>query len=275
MPLKRTSRLPRDIPAMTALPPAVRFEAQRARLTALARAWLGNRADAEDLVQEAWLRAAGRLPASAGEDAAWLVTVVRHLCADRLRRRRLEQRHAVDDPAGERHAPSAEQVAAQSMDVLALLRRLVRRLQPQDVAAVLLHAAFDFEHADIARLARRSEAASRQRLHRALRRLRDNDAATDDEVAEREQAEALLSLCWRALRSHDASALTALLARPQTMARAAPAAACHAACNDTPRTTTTLLQSGGHFVLAVQLDGIVLCTLPLGVLAAREEAEAL
>jgi RNA polymerase sigma factor (sigma-70 family) len=236
------------------------FEVHRPRLTALARSWLGSHADAEDLVQDAWLRALGRLPDSPGEDAAWLVTVVRHLCSDRLRRRRLEQRHAVDDPSGETHAPSAEHLAERSMDASATLRRLVQRLQPQDVAAVLLHAAFDFEHADIARLSRRTEAASRQRLHRALRRLRE---PVPDEREVRDHAEMLLSLCWRALQTHDASALTALLARPQATACAPAPAAIDA---PTPRSHATLLQSNGRYMLAVQLDGIVLCTLPLGVL---------
>src|SRR5687767_14471343 len=128
---------------MTAPLPASRFEAHRPRLTALARAWLGNRADAEDLVQEAWLRADGRLPEAPGEAEAWLVTVVRHLCSDRLRRQRLEHRHAAQGDAAVEHAPSAEQAASLAMEAMSALQRLVRRLQPHDVAAVLLHAVFD------------------------------------------------------------------------------------------------------------------------------------
>lgn len=254
---------------MTAPLSAHRFEAHRPRLTALARSWLGNRADAEDLVQDAWLRVSGGLPDKPGEAEAWLVTVVRHLCSDRLRRRRLELRHAVDDGAGTAHAPSAEQLAALSMEAMSALRRLVRRLQPQDVAAVLLYAVFDFEHADIARLAGRSEAASRQRLHRAMRRLREADERAD---TEREQAELLLGLCWRALRSHDSAALAALLSRPPTSACVSSGPA---ASRGTAGTTATLMQSNGHFMLAVKLDGVVLCTLPLGVLASREAADAL
>lgn len=268
---KRTSGPLRDRRRTDSSLPVARFEAQRPRLIALARSWLGNRAEAEELVQDAWLRAAGRLPEHPGDDAAWLVTVVRHLCSDRLRRRLLEQRHGLADAAGELHAPSSELLAMRSMDALTVLRRLVRCLAPHDVAAVMLHLAFDFEHADIARLSRRSEAASRQRLHRALRRLREADRPGPTDADEREQAERLLTLCWRALRSHDATALAALLAQPQPMASAPPAAPLAAGA---PRSRTTLLQSNGHFMLAVQLDGIVLCTVPLGVLASPADAHA-
>jgi len=254
------------------LPPA-HFEPHRRRLTDLARWWLGNQAEAEDAVQDAYLRVRDSLPPGPGAAEAWLVTVVRNLCVDRLRRRGLEQREAAAQAATSVHAPSAEHVATLSLDAVAALRRIVSRLHAEDAAAVLLFTVFDFEHAEIARLSGQAESASRQRLHRALRRLRTPEHDKAGEAVEREGTDALLGLCWRALHTRSPAALMALLSRPAVSASGSMPASRHA-CG-APRTQTKLLQMNGHFALSIELDGVVLCALPLGPLASLADNESI
>ncbi|HJV61066.1 MAG TPA: sigma-70 family RNA polymerase sigma factor [Albitalea sp.] len=247
--------------------PADRFEPHRRRLTELARLWLGSQADAEDAVQDAYLRLRDGLPESPGGEQAWLTTVVRHLCIDRLRRRALEQREAAATTSLHEHAPSAEHLAALSLDTQSALRRLVRRLRAEEVAAVLLHAVFDFDHAQLARLAGLTESASRQRVHRAWRRLRE--AEDDSPEGLDRDTDVLTSLCWRALRTHSPAALVALVSQP-AVAASATSAPPFAATRVPARTTPRLLHVGGRFALGLELDGVMLCTLPLGPLGLHD-----
>ena len=94
------------------------FHPMRRRLVELARTLLGTSADAEDTVQDAWLRVHDGVPANLASIEAWLATVVRHLAVDRLRRRRLEQawQHAAARDARVLHAVLARPlVMARSM----------------------------------------------------------------------------------------------------------------------------------------------------------------
>src|SRR5256885_1262469 len=133
------------------------FHPMRRRLVELARTLLGTSADAEDTVQDAWLRVHDGVPANLASIEAWLATVVRHLAVDRLRRRRLEQawqHDAARDADGERHAaPSAERLAGPRLDASVALRRIVPVLSPPEAAALPLHELFDFDFAAIARSA--------------------------------------------------------------------------------------------------------------------------
>lgn len=131
-------------------------------------------AEAEDAVQDAYVRALEGRPGELNSTQAWLLTVVRNLAIDRLRRRSwmpqwLEATGATD---AEQASPSAEADAALAQEAAHALRRLAAHLTPEDGAAVLLHEVFEATHADIAEASSRSEAASRQQLRRALLRLR-------------------------------------------------------------------------------------------------------
>ncbi|MEP6773615.1 MAG: sigma-70 family RNA polymerase sigma factor, partial [Polaromonas sp.] len=188
--------------------------ALRRRLTALARRWMGQGNDAEDMVQEAYLRTAlGGLPSSEAGQQAWLTTVVHHLCIDAVRRQvRYEGvlAHAADDP---QEVASPERLTEQDQHVLKALLHLVQRLAPEDVAAVLLYEVFELGHAELGEISGRSEAASRQHMHRVLRRLRFEAGGTDRQAKERLDAEndALLTLCRLAMLERNASGLIALL----------------------------------------------------------------
>ena len=241
----------------TLLPPE-HFEPHRRRLTELARGWLGNQAEAEDAVQDAYLRAGGSAVETRDSMEAWLVTVLRNLCMDRLRRRRVEQRVAMDMPTPA-HAVSAEHTAILSLDAAAVLRQIARRLRPEEAASLLLYTVFDFDHADLSRLGGHGEAASRQRLHRAMQRLRD---ATREDKVDREDAELRLGMYQRAMQMRNPASLMALLGKPVVSAVAPASIASH---GDAPRSKATLVHSGGHYAMSIELDGVVLCVMPLGL----------
>lgn len=151
------------------------FESQRPRLFGLAYRLLGSRQDAEDVLQDAWLRWQSSDRAAIRDPEAWLVTATTRLGLDRLRAARSARVHytgpwlpepleiAEDADPAERHA-RAEQV---SVAFLALLERL----GPDERAAYLLKEAFDYDYAQIGQLLGHAEANCRQLVHRARERL--------------------------------------------------------------------------------------------------------
>jgi RNA polymerase sigma factor (sigma-70 family) len=250
----------------------------RRRLTGLARRWMGQGSEAEDMVQEAYLRTAqGGLPGSEAGQQAWLTTVVHHLCIDALRRQARYQAVLAEVASDTQDHDSPERLTGQDQQVLKALLQLVQRLGPEDVAAVLLYEVFELGHAELGEISGRSEAASRQHMHRLLRRLRFDIDAPDQHARDRLDAEhgALLALCRLAMVQRDAGGLIALLqaARPMALAAAggcAPEAAAGGAGEG--GTNTRLMLVHGRLALAVCLGGVLLCVLPLGCNTVAEYA---
>lgn len=276
-----TARSDSDDPAPSH--PLVTDAVLRRRLTSLARRWLGRGDEADDLVQEAYLRtAADPLPPTEAGRQAWLTTVLRHLCIDFLRRQGryeaiLAQDVAQDTALDLLDQPSPERLVAQDQQVEAALRHLTGRLAPAEAAAVLLAEVFGMEHAELGALVGRSAAASRQQLHRALARLRAEPARRHRTADDPDDD--MLAMCRHALVQRDASGLIALLRaiRPAGMAGAAqgPAAsavAAAAAAVAVPqaghRLATRTVQVHGRLALAICQGERVLCLLPLGCLTA-------
>ncbi|WP_075779865.1 sigma-70 family RNA polymerase sigma factor [Streptomyces acidiscabies] len=153
-----------------------RFEAGRGRLASLAYRLLGSAADAEDTVQDAFLRwqAADRERIAVPE--AWLTKVVTNLCVDRLRSARARHERAacarLPEPLLEGDpmlgpAETFEQRESVSFAVLILMERL----SPVERAAYVLREAFSYPHAEIAGILGITESASQQHVHRARRRI--------------------------------------------------------------------------------------------------------
>ncbi|MFI5542408.1 sigma-70 family RNA polymerase sigma factor [Streptomyces sp. NPDC051815] len=153
-----------------------RFEAGRSRLAALAYRLLGSAADAEDVVQEAFLRwqAADRERIRVPE--AWLTKVVTHLCLDLLRSARARRERTagawlpellLDGDPMLGPAETAEQRESVSLAVLTLMERLA----PRERAVYVLREAFAYGHAEIAEILDITESASQQHLHRARLRV--------------------------------------------------------------------------------------------------------
>ncbi|MDT0320586.1 sigma-70 family RNA polymerase sigma factor [Streptomyces millisiae] len=153
-----------------------RFEASRGRLASLAYRLLGSAADAEDAVQDAFLRwqAADRERVEVPE--AWLTKVVTRLCLDRLRSAQARHERAVgawlpeplldgDPMLGP--ADTYEQRESVSLAVLTLMERL----SPVERAVYVLREAFSYPHAEIAGILDITESASQQHVHRARRRV--------------------------------------------------------------------------------------------------------
>lgn len=169
-----------------------RFEAGRARLASLAYRLLGSAADAEDTVQEAFLRwqAADRDRIEVPE--AWLTTIVTHLALDRLRSAQARRERAVGawmpEPLldGDPMLGPAETAVQRESVTLAVLT-LMERLSPVERAAYVLREAFAYGHAEIAAMLGISESASQQHVHRARRRIgtAPRDAGIDPAAARR------------------------------------------------------------------------------------------
>ncbi|MDP3228289.1 MAG: sigma-70 family RNA polymerase sigma factor [Acidovorax sp.] len=260
--------------------PLALIDSDRRRLVRAATRLLGP-ADAEDAVQDAYVRAleAEQLELNAAQ--AWLLTVVRNLAIDRLRRRQWMQQWlegmAASDTATA--APSAESDAALTQEATRALRLLAACLAPEDGAAVLLHEVFEASHAEIAQTTGRSEAASRQQLRRALLRLRRTGGvpAPHPHQAEREAGnETVLRLYVQSMQLRDPQTLWAMLRQPPIRAlhgvRAAAAKAVSVQNEAAhPVTQCGVVQVGGQLGLVLTLDGVTLCVVPLG---AHDECDA-
>ena len=248
-------------------------------------------AEAEDAVQDAYVRALEANAQVLNAAQAWLLTVVRNLAIDRLRRRQwmaqwlAEVAQAAQEGLGNdmgMAAPSAEADASLAQQATLALYWLAVCVTPAEGAAVLLHAVFDVSHAELAQARGGTVAASRQQLRRALQRVRQvqDEASTidGDGRPELQGAEAaLLRLYLQSLQSRDPQTLWALLRQPPVSARAVlgPAKALHAAwpvpqtAPCAPSTLSGVVQAGGQLALVLTLDGVMLCVVPLGPHAAQ------
>jgi RNA polymerase sigma-70 factor (ECF subfamily) len=176
------------------------FEAQRPRLRSIAYRMLASMSDAEDVVQDAWLRwhrATVEEHVHVDNPAAWLTTTVTRLCLDRLKSAQRQREEYVgpwlpepvitdEDPA---HA--IELAESLTLGFLAVLDRL----DPVDRAVFLLSEVFDEPYAAIAPVVGRSEATCRQIASRARRRVRDQHRSVDRATRPDELVDAFITAC--------------------------------------------------------------------------------
>jgi RNA polymerase sigma-70 factor, ECF subfamily len=160
----------------------------RGRLLGLAYRMLGSRSDAEDIVQDAYLRFAGARDVHNPE--AFLVTIVTRLCLDRLKSAKAQREVYVGpwlpEPVCDADGLSPDAATELADDLSFALLLALDRLSPMERAAFLLHDVFDTPFAEIAAMLDRSEASCRQLATRARRAVRDNrpaPAATPDSHA--------------------------------------------------------------------------------------------
>ncbi|MCO8126923.1 RNA polymerase sigma factor SigJ [Acidimicrobiia bacterium EGI L10123] len=191
------------------------FDAERPRLVALAYRMLGTPDDADDVVQDAWLRWAATDRSAIAEPAAWLTTVTTRLAIDRLRsaqrRREVYVGPWLPEPvaAGDEDEPY---VAAASADSLTLaFLTVLERLQPVERAVLLLHDVFGYPFAEVAASVGRSEPATRQIARRARERVRA-DGPERDRAPDAAQAERLSGAFLGAVIEGDVDGLRRLLA---------------------------------------------------------------
>jgi RNA polymerase sigma-70 factor (ECF subfamily) len=151
----------------------------RPRLFSIAYRMLGTRQEAEDAVQEAYIRWRRVQPGSLCSAEAWLVSVTTRLCIDRLRALKVEREAYVgpwlpEPIVSEVTSPEVELEKAQHLSLAFLL--MLERLGPEERAAFLLYEVLDFDYSEIAAALQRSEGACRQLVYRARQRLGESHA---------------------------------------------------------------------------------------------------
>jgi len=155
------------------------FHRLRARLQNIAYSMLGSVADAEDVVQDVWLRWHSAEQSSIQNVEAWLVTATTRTSIDRLRALKARREHYVGmwlpEPALGEAPDTPEQLQERSSEVSVALLLLLERLAPEARAAFVLREVFDVDYAEIAGIIEKNEAAVRQIVHRAKSQLHDGE----------------------------------------------------------------------------------------------------
>ncbi|MEU7791447.1 sigma-70 family RNA polymerase sigma factor [Amycolatopsis sp. NPDC049159] len=185
-----------------------RFERERPRLRAVAYRMLGSAAEADDAVQEAWLRFHRTDAAEIDNVPAWLTTVVARVCLSALRSRRNHPEEPLDgqpEPDDERRDPAQEAELADEVGLALLV--VLDALGPAERVAFVLHDMFAVPFEEIAPMLGKTPAATRQLASRARRRVKGGTAADAGLPRRRKVVEAFLA----ASRGGDFEALLALL----------------------------------------------------------------
>ncbi|NEI70065.1 sigma-70 family RNA polymerase sigma factor [Rhizobium lusitanum] len=168
---------------------AEKFEANRPHLRAVAYRMLGSRTEAEDAVQEAWLRLMRSDTSDVENLSGWLTTVTARICLDLLRARRSRREEpltlripepAVIHEAGNGTDPEQDALLADSVGLALLV--VLEKLNPAERLAFVLHDMFDVSFDDIAPIVGRTAVATRQLASRARRRVQDTPSSTEADL---------------------------------------------------------------------------------------------
>jgi len=199
-----------------------RFEEHRVRLRAVAYRMLGSASEAEDAVQDTWLRLNRTDAAEIENLGGWLTTVVARVCLNVLRSRDHRREEPLDaafsEPADSTVDPAADAVLADSVGLAMLV--VLDTLAPAERLAFVLHDMFAVPFDEIAPLIDRTPAAARQLASRARRRVQGRSTAAEPDLARRRQ---VVDAYLTAARGGDFAALLELL-HPDVVLRADKAA---------------------------------------------------
>src|SRR5215468_5436117 len=190
------------------------FEQNRARLRAVAYRMLGSLAEAEDAVQEAWLRASRSDATGVDNLAGWLTTIVARVCLNALRSRRARREdplgvHVPDPVIGRADGTNPEDEALLADSVGLALQVVLDTLTPAERLAFVLHDLFDLPFDEVAPIVGRSSAAARQLASRARRRVRGADVHAPDPDIGRQRE--VVDAFFAAARRGDFDALVTVL----------------------------------------------------------------
>lgn len=190
-----------------------RFEASRGRLRGAAYRMLGSVNEAEDAVQEAFLRFTRADTADVANVEGWLTTVVARICLDMLRSRKSQREEPLDPETSEQIAtaaagddPEHETVMADSIGIALLV--VLETLAPAERVAFVLHDMFDLPFDEIAPIVGRSPDAARQLASRGRRRIQ---GARANEAVDRERKRKVVAAFLAASRGGDFEALLSVL----------------------------------------------------------------
>jgi len=188
-----------------------RFEEHRPRLCGVAYRMLGSLSEAEDAVQETWLRLTRTDTATVENLGGWLTTVVARVCLDMLRARKSRREEAIDARVTETSVvrgadPEGEAVLADSVGVALLV--VLDALTPAERVAFVLHDLFGLPFDQIGAIVGRSAAAAKQLASRARRRVRGSPVPSE---TDRARQRALVEAFLRAANTGDLEGLLAVL----------------------------------------------------------------
>ena len=179
---------------------AERFESHRARLKAMAYRMLGSLTEADDAVQEAWLRVSRSGTSGVNNLGSWLTTVVARVCLDMLRSRKTRREeplgvHMPDPVVSRANGTDPEHQALLADSVGLVLLVVLDTLDPAERLAFVLHDMFDLPFNQIALLLGRSANAARLLASRARRRVRAAPVPDTDLARQQELVGAFLAAC--------------------------------------------------------------------------------
>ena len=190
------------------------FNTDRPLLFSIAYRMLGSASEAEDVLQDAWLRFSGADRASIRSPRAFATTIVTRLCLDRLKSARAKREEYVGpwlpEPVLTRELAGPDTMLERAESVTLAFLVLLETLSPEERAVFLLKEVFEYEHGEIAEMLGSTADNSRQLLHRAKQRLAQGRPRLTGTA---ESRRALAERFARAFSSGDGSELTALLAR--------------------------------------------------------------
>jgi len=220
---------------------AEQFEAKRAHLRRVAYRMLGSAPEADDAVQEAWIRLSRADADRVDNLGGWLTTVVARVCLDMLRARKARREDAMDEGATQIPTDDSdpEQNRALADNIGAAMLVVLETLAPAERVAFVLHDMFDLPFDDIAPIIGRTAEAARQLASRARRRVQGGSPVREADRARKQQ---VVNAFLTASRTGDLTGLLAVL-DPNVVLRADAAA------------VTMSANAGGAFPLAPELRG--------------------
>jgi RNA polymerase sigma factor (sigma-70 family) len=238
---------------------AGQFESSRPRLRAVAYRMLGSHAEADDAVQDVWLRLDGTDTAQIDNLAGWLTTVIARVCLDRLRSRSSRREESTGDPVPHDPGSSAqvddpEQQTLMAESVGTALLVVLDSLAPAERVAFVLHDVFAVPFDEIAGIVGRSPDAARQLASRARRRVQGSAATPElDLVRQRDLVDAF----FRAARHGDFESLLQLL-DPDVVLRPDVAAVRMGSLRETrgAEAVATALSGGAQGARLAVVDGL-------------------
>ena len=194
---------------------AEQFDANRTRLRAVAYRMLGSVSEADDAVQETWLKLSRSDSESVQNLGGWLTTALARVCLDMLRTRRSRREDSLETAPEAPGESSPEEDLALADATGSALMVVLETLVPAERVAFVLHDLFDLSFEDIGRILERTPVAARQLASRARRRVRGTETPPADLARHRKLVEAFLA----ASRKGDFNRLLAVLS-PDVVLRA-------------------------------------------------------
>src|SRR5882757_5038079 len=189
------------------------FQTHRPALFGVAYRMLGSASDAEDVLQDAWLRFSAARPDDIRSTKAYLTTIVTRLCLDRLRSARATREEYVGpwlpEPVVTGDQPGPERSLAQAESVTLAFMVLLETLSPEERAVFLLREVFDYEYDEIAEMLETSAANCRQLFHRAKGRIAERKPRFRAAIGEKRP---LVERFVRAFSEGSEAGLTSVLA---------------------------------------------------------------